>query len=117
MERVPFEVSELNQWFAHCAGEARADGKWLPLLATITGARIGELVYLQGKDVCLMQAEDNSSHWVIDLRNDIDLGGGETEKRKIKNKGSRRLIALHEIFVEVGFIDYGSRSVRGLRST
>lgn len=106
VERVPFEVSELNQWFAHCAGEVRADGKWLPLLATITGARIGELVYLQGKDVCLMQAEDDSSHWVIDLRNDIDLGGGETEKRKIKNKGSRRLIALHEIFVEVGFIDY-----------
>lgn len=106
VERVPFEVSELNLWFAHSASEARADGKWLPLLATITGARIGELVYLQGKDVCLMQAEDDSEHWVIDLRNDIELADGETEKRKIKNRGSRRLIALHEVFADVGFIDY-----------
>jgi len=106
VERIPFEVSELNKWFAHSAKEARADAKWLPLLATITGARIGELVYLQGKDVCLMQAEDDTAHWVIDLRNDIELADGESEKRKIKNKSSRRLIALHEVFAEVGFIDY-----------
>lgn len=112
VERIPFETSELNLWFAHSAGEARADAKWLPLLATITGARIGELVYLQGKDVCLMQAKDASEHWVIDLRNDIELADGEMEKRKIKNKGSRRLIALHQVFADVGFIEY-AQSCRG----
>ncbi|CAN7610667.1 site-specific integrase [Rhizobium leguminosarum] len=106
VERLPFDVSELNKWFAHSAKEARADSKWLPLLATITGARIGELVYLQGKDVCSMLAEDESEHWVIDLRNDIELVDGESEQRKTKNKGARRLIALHEVFAQVGFIEY-----------
>jgi integrase len=106
VQRVPFEVAELNTWFAHAAREARADAKWLPLLATITGARIGELIFLQGKDVRLMRADDTSEHWVIDLRTDLDAQNGEATRRKTKTKASRRLIALHEIFGEVGFIDY-----------
>jgi len=106
VQRVPFEVAELNAWFAHAASEARTDAKWLPLLATITGARIGELIFLQGKDVRLMRADDTSEHRVIDLRTDLDAQDGEAIRRKTKTKASKRLIALHEIFGEVGFIDY-----------
>jgi integrase len=56
VERVPFTVQELNIWFKAAAQEKRADLKWLPLLATLTGARVGELIHLQGKDVIRWRA-------------------------------------------------------------
>jgi integrase len=106
VDRVPFEVEDLNLWFAHAAKLPRQDHKWLPLLGTITGARVGELVYLQGKDVYPMTGADGELYWVLDLRTDlIDEDGGK-EKRQVKNKPSRRLIALHEVFEETGFIKY-----------
>jgi len=106
VERQPFGVPELNLWFAHAAKEERPDMKWLPLLGSITGARIGELIFLQGKDVYHMETEDGSGHWVLDLRSGITTDDGAARKRQLKNKCSRRLIALHEAFEEVGFVAY-----------
>ncbi|WP_149338673.1 site-specific integrase [Neorhizobium sp. P12A] len=106
VERQPFAVPELNLWFAHAAKEARADMKWLPLLGTITGARIAELIFLQGKDIYRMIGDDAAEYWVLDLRTDIATEDGGTSKRKVKNKPSRRLIAIHEVFETVGFIEY-----------
>jgi integrase len=104
-ERIPFDVEKLNTWFAAAAAEPTADKQWLPLLGSITGARIGELVFLQGKDVYEMQAKNGKRYWVLDLQTPIVVGE-EEKKRQIKNPGSRRLIALHEVFEEVGFLDY-----------
>ncbi|NTE56093.1 site-specific integrase [Agrobacterium tumefaciens] len=105
VERQPFSVAELNLWFEHAARQDRAEMKWLPLLASITGARIAELIYLQGKDIYQMKGT-GGEFWVLDLRTDIATEDGGAAKRKIKNKTSRRLIAIHEIFVTVGFIEY-----------
>jgi integrase len=106
VERQPFGVAELNLWFAHAAKEHRADMKWLPLLGTITGARIAELIFLQGKDIYRMKSDDGTECWVLDLRNDIVTEDGGASKRQVKNKPSRRLIAIHEVFEAVGFIEY-----------
>ncbi|MBB5576967.1 MULTISPECIES: site-specific integrase [Rhizobium] len=106
VDRVPFEVEDLNAWFAHAATLSRPDHKWLPLLGTITGARVGELVYLQGKDVYPMIGASGQLYWVLDLRTDLIDDDGGKEKRQLKNKPSRRLIALHEVFEETGFIKY-----------
>lgn len=104
--RLPFSVAELNLWFVTAAKHDRADMRWLPLLGSITGARIGELVFLQGKDVYRMEAEDGTAHWVMDLRTKLVSEDGSEEKRRIKNVSSRRLIALHECFDTIGFIAY-----------
>ncbi|MGF0539897.1 hypothetical protein ACQQ2Q_18005 [Agrobacterium sp. ES01] len=112
VERVPFDVPELNLWFAHAAKEERPDMKWLPLLGTITGARIAELIFLQGKDIYRMKDDGGLECWVLDLRTELIAEGGGTLKRKTKNKPSRRLIALHETFEKVGFIKY-AQSRRG----
>ncbi len=106
IERQPFGTPELNRWFKHAAKETRADMKWLPLLGSVTGARIGELIYLQGKDVYQMSASDGSQYWVLDLRTNIITNEGTEKKRKLKNKSSRRLIALHSCFETAGFIAY-----------
>lgn len=102
VERSPFTVEELNLWFVAAAKERRADLKWLPLLATLTGARVGELVFLQGKDVYQV----GNGLWVADLTTDLVIADGSTQKRPIKTKSSRRLFALHEAFGKTGFVAY-----------
>lgn len=102
IERSPFTVDELNRWFAATAKEKRADMKWLPLLATLTGARVGELIYLQGKDI--YQLHDGL--WVADLTTDLIIADGSSKVRPIKNRSSRRLFALHEVLQKTDFFDY-----------
>ena len=99
--RVPFTVEELNIWFRAAADEKRPDLKWLPILATLTGARVGELIFLQGKDI--YQITDTL--WVADLTTDLVIQGEQTE-RQIKNKSSRRLFALHEVLEQTAFYDH-----------
>ncbi len=102
VERSPFTVEELNLWFRAAAKEKRADLKWLPLLGTLTGARVGELIFLQGKDVYQL----SNGWWVADLTTTLAIPDGSKKKRQLKNKSSRRLFALHDSLTQVGFIDY-----------
>lgn len=99
--REPFSVEALNKWFAHAVKEARPDDYWLPLLGTLTGARIGELAYLQGGDI----QEIRPGLWVANLMTSLTIDGKD-ETRKIKNTTSRRLFALHRELVDVGFVAY-----------
>lgn len=101
-QRSPFTVAELNMWFAAAAKERRPDIKWLPILGALTGARVGELIHLQGKDVYQI---DNGL-WVASLLTDIAVSDGSTSKRQIKNKTSRRLFALHSILEQTDFFTY-----------
>lgn len=101
-DRLPFEVPELNKWFVHAATEERGDSKWLPLVGTVTGARIGELIHLQAKDVYQVEG----GHWVLDLTTDLVTPDGLAVARRIKTKASRRIIAIHQAIVDVGFIEY-----------
>jgi len=102
VQRSPFTVADLNVWFAAAAKERRPDIRWLPLLATLTGARVGELIHLQGKDIYQI---DNGL-WVASLLTDIAVSDGSTSKRQIKNKPSRRLFALHSILEQTDFFTY-----------
>lgn len=105
-ERRPLKVEELNRWFKHAAAQVRADMRWLPLLGAITGARIGELIFLQGKDIYPMQDDNGTRYWILDLRTDLTDEDGTADERKLKSNAARRLVAIHEIFVTAGFIKY-----------
>lgn len=100
--REPFTVEQLNTWFAAAAAERRPDLKWLPLLGTVTGARVGELVFLQGKDVY----EITPGLWVADLTTDLLTPEGKALERKVKTKLSSRTFALHQVLIDAGFVDY-----------
>lgn len=104
VRRKPLTVPELNQWFVNAAGDRRPDDRWLPLLGLLTGARIAELVFAQGRD--LQQVGDA---WALSLMEPlIDKSGRET-RRPLKNANSARLVALHSVLVEAGFIDWARR--------
>lgn len=102
IDRKPFTVDELNKWFAASANANQPEMKWMPLLGAFTGARVGELVTLQKKDVYRV----DRGGWVIDLTTDIIDADGVAKVRKVKNTSSRRIIALPEFIIETGFIDY-----------
>lgn len=102
VERQPLSTDELNIWFRSAAREKRPDLKWLPLLATLTGARLAELVFLQGKDII----EVTPGRWAADLTTPLENEDGEEEDRKTKNRGSKRLFALHSALIEAGFMRY-----------
>jgi hypothetical protein len=46
--------------------------------------------------------------WVADLTTDLVIAGEERE-RQIKNKGSRRLFALHSVLEQTAFFDYAAK--------
>lgn len=100
--RQPFTVKELNLWFPIAAKAQRAEMKWMPLLGAVLGARVGELVPLQGKDVYQVEG----GVWVIDLTTDLVDDQGDAEKRQLKNTSSRRIIALPDFLSRTGFFDY-----------
>jgi len=100
--RRPFSVEELNKWFPIAAKAQRAEMKWIPLLGAVLGARVGELVPLQGKDIYQVEG----GVWVIDLTTDLIDDQGDAEGRQLKNESSRRVIALPDFIGRTGFIDY-----------
>jgi integrase len=75
----------------------------MPLVGLLTGMRLGELVYTQGDDF-----EKKGKHWVINLRKDIVVSGVK-KKRPLKTATSKRIVAVHDFLVEVGFVAWARK--------
>lgn len=74
----------------------------------MTGARLGELAYLQPGDI-----QPYLDHWVINLIDGIEDDNGNVNERKLKTDASRRIIALPDAIKDTGFIEW----VQGIRGT
>ncbi|WP_249123315.1 MULTISPECIES: tyrosine-type recombinase/integrase [unclassified Bradyrhizobium] len=101
--RFGLDTGQLNRLFAHCASEAderRPEDVWLPLLAFLTGARLGELVAIQPHNI-----RKRYGVYVVDLTGRITDSEG-VRNRPLKNRESLRLFALHDSLVNLGFIDW-----------
>lgn len=106
--RDPLSVKSLNKWIADAADprHMRKPAKaWLPIVGLLTGMRLAEIVYLQTSD--LVDEEGND---VFDLRRPLIIAGQEVD-RPTKTKTSKRIVAIHPLLRECGFLDY-VRSVR-----
>ena len=68
-----------------------------PVLALLTGARIGEIVGLQTSDLRF-----SDGVWVLDLTMNGQLRG----MKKLKTDNAKRLITLHRALVDLGFVDW-----------
>lgn len=101
--RRGLDVERLNRLFRECVTDVhrkRPEDVWLPLLGYLTGARLGELVSLQPHNI---RCEDGI--YFADLTTRIADKEG-VRNRKIKNRDSLRLFALHEKLEDVGFIKW-----------
>ncbi|HXH00493.1 MAG TPA: site-specific integrase [Sphingomicrobium sp.] len=78
------------------------DGKfWLPLLGYYTGARLGELVQLQVRDVHL---EAGVPH--ISINEDNGPGTSPDERKHVKSKAGIRCVPLHPALLTLGFAEF-----------
>ncbi len=104
-DRQGLWADKLNAWLAAAASRPLSEPHfhWLPLVGLMTGMRLGELVFLQGTD--FVQVEGNL---VIDLQRPIIINGRE-RPRPLKTKTSRRLVALHQLLHDVGFVEWAMR--------
>lgn len=100
--REDLHVSSLNTWMKAAAELYSRDDfkKYLPLVGLLTGMRLGELVYLQPKDIV-----EIDGHTVIDLRLPLLINRKEVE-RSLKTETSPRIVALHPFLTESGFIQW-----------
>jgi integrase len=104
-EREPWEPAELRVLFGSPVftegTQPRAGGGeaafWLPLLGIFTGARLGELAPLTVADVTTDEATDITAIAIIE---DLEKG------RRLKNRGSRRVVPVHPELFRLGFIKF-----------
>ncbi len=102
IRRVPFSDEEVNMVFKHpLFVENRYDNVWfpkfwIPLIALYTGCRLNEIAQMEINDI-------KKSEEGIDLFLITDLGD---ERKKLKNRNSKRLIPIHPVLIKLGFLDF-----------
>lgn len=104
--RHGLDDNQLNALFRECVRaveKKRPEDVWLPLLAYLTGARLGELVGLQPHNIRRYHGV-----YVADLTTRIHDEAG-VRNRPIKNRDSLRIFALHHKLEDVGFIEWVER--------
>lgn len=79
----------------------RSDDTLLPLLGALTGARLGELVFLQPSDI-----RPVAGHYVADLIRPITTEDGSVRRPTKNDRASLRYIVLHEELVRLGFVSW-----------
>lgn len=94
--RHGFTIEQVNSLIEHAAFARKPDEAWLPLVALLTGARIGELVM-----TCPDEIEQRNGIWVMDMtRQGRDH---RASPRSLKTETSRRYVVLHQKLIELGF--------------
>ncbi|WP_336056858.1 tyrosine-type recombinase/integrase [Nitratireductor sp. CH_MIT9313-5] len=100
IDREGLSSSAINKWLKDAASQSEPHRRWVPLLALLTGMRLSEIVYLRASDLVL-----HEGHLIVDLRRDMDVDG-VTVKRPLKTKSSKRIVALHRLLHDCGFISW-----------
>jgi integrase len=114
----PFTAAELKKLVASpvfARGERPRRGrgetaKWAPLMALFHGMRRGEVLQLLVDDV---RQEEGTGVWFLDVSPE------EASQKRVKNRGSKRRVAIHAHFVKLGFLEFVEerrRSVGGSAS-
>jgi len=100
-DRMPFTGDDLNKIFSsdiytqksRPRGGAGEASFWMPIIALHTGMRLEEIGQLQVVDI-----KQENNIWYFDI-NDFD-------NKKLKNKSSVRKVPVHQVVIDLDFIDY-----------
>ncbi len=91
---LPYSDDDVARLLDYASRETRPAKRWLPWIAVLTGARIGELAQAWGDQVRQVDGE-----WVLEIRPAQDGG-------TLKNAASERTVPLHPALVEAGFVRF-----------
>lgn len=107
IDREPLPASSINIWLRDAVTPKRLrkpHQSWLPLAALLTGMRLAELIYLNKADI--VDVEGNE---VIDVRRPLFIDGEEID-RPLKTKTSKRIVAIHPLLRDSGFVDFAKNT-------
>jgi integrase len=100
MPREGLDGGVLNRAFELGCASGQMDEAMLPLVALLTGRRMGLLLYLRGSDI-------REKHGVIIAQTaGIVLANGIWKRVPIKTGESATYFVLHNFLVEIGFVDW-----------
>ena len=103
IDREGLPAASINKWLADAVRPElmkKPHKAWLPLVGYLTGMRLSEIVFLQSKDLVVVGGNE-----VFDLRLPLVIGGKEVP-RPLKTRTSVRIVAIHPLLRECGFIDF-----------
>ena len=95
LDREGLPPAVISRWFAEAARYREPHMRWLPVLGLLTGMRLGEIVFLQPGDFV-----EYEGYQAIDLRRFKD------SNRHLKTKTSLRVVPIHPMLHEVGFMSW-----------
>ncbi|GBL04927.1 site-specific integrase [Glaciecola sp. KUL10] len=101
--RLPFSPNDLKELFSskQLTQPSNDWQRWLPVLALFTGARLNELCQLDVKDI-----KQIGDCWCISI---TDKGINQ----HLKSASSRRIIPIHHLLIELGFLDFVKQQSNG----
>lgn len=91
---LPYTDDDVARLLEHAGRENAPAKRWLPWLAVLTGARIGELAQMWGS-----QVRQVDGIWALEIRPSPDGG-------TLKNAASERTVPLHPALIEAGFVRF-----------
>lgn len=97
----PLSAAKINTMLAAGLRGGFLDESMLPLLALLTGRRIGLLVHLKGRDF----RRKFDGVWVAQTE-EIVYVDGFWKRVPIKSDASMTYFVIHEFLVEIGFVDW-----------
>ncbi|MGV8939495.1 MAG: hypothetical protein ACOH2J_20445 [Allorhizobium sp.] len=103
IDREGLPAPSINKWLSDAvrpAVMAKPHKAWLPLASFLTGMRLSALIYLQSKDLVNIGGNE-----VFDLRLPLLIRGKEVP-RPLKTKTSVRIVAIHPLLRQCGFVDF-----------
>ncbi|WP_105415206.1 hypothetical protein [Neorhizobium sp. T25_27] len=106
IDREGLPPTSLNIWLADSVTPKmmrKPHKAWLPLVGFLTGMRLSEIVYLQSSDIVTIEGNE-----VFDLRLPLIINGKEVD-RPLKTKTSVRIVAIHPLLRDCGFIDFAKK--------
>lgn len=112
-KRLPLKPDQISKIFGiTSAASPKTALYWLPLLMLCTGARPNELAQLRTDDLdlkfngrphlnllCLLDGDDEAVAPIKKVKQDDDI-------RRVKSPAGRRMVPLHPILIEAGFIRF-----------
>src|SRR5690606_36849072 len=107
-KRRPFTLEEMHALLSHKNYREKSFthpyAYWLIPLATFTGARLGELCWLDLKD--FVEHDGIPCIDVNDEEADKNSQEAAASKKRVKNENAKRLIPIHPQLLEMGLLRY-----------
>lgn len=92
-KREAFTDAQMKKIIKAILKEPKPHYKWGALMGCYTGARLEEIAQLKTEDI-----KQEKGIWFFDI-NDL-------EKKKLKNKSSKRTVPIHSKLIELGLLDF-----------